>query len=102
MTLKEQKQTRALLNVIEERLDNIEELTAWLIRGNQRFKKGQRVKFSTYADRKGISLRRKGGVQRGTVVEAGDTPFVKILLDGYAKPRSFHHMFFEGVGRSRE
>jgi hypothetical protein len=85
---------------INDRLDNITEMAAWLVDAKQRFRKGQRVQFSAIADRRSISHRRKGCVRRGTVT--GFNSFsVDVLLDGYAKPMGFHHMFFDPIRRSK-
>lgn len=89
-----------LLDDINARLDNVEDLMAWLIRAGSRFKKGQRVKFSPAAYRKGVASRRKGGASKGKVVDVDEDGFsVKVLLDGYAKPRSFHHGFFDPASK---
>jgi hypothetical protein len=79
---------------INERLDSVEDLVAFMVRAEQRFKPGQRVKFSPMADRKGITKRIKGKVRRGKVV--GTSGFsVSVILDGYKRPHSFLHSFFE-------
>lgn len=101
MTDKDMKAAMVTIAEIKERLDAIEDMTAWLVRTDQRFKKGQRVQFSPAADRKGISARIKGGVRRGTIVGL-DSVGVTVLLDGYKKPQGFHHSFFEKIGRKRQ
>jgi hypothetical protein len=83
-----------LIDQINKRLDNIEELFAWLVRAEQRFRIGSRVEFSPYADRRGISRGRKGGVRTGRVVSM-DEFSVGVMLDGYTRPHSFHHTFFQ-------
>lgn len=57
------------LEQIEKRLDSLEDMTHFLVRANSRFYGGQRVTFSAYADRRGISARRKRGVRTGTVLQ---------------------------------
>lgn len=94
-----QKQIDKLLDGINERIDNIEDLMAWMIRANQRFNNGQRVQFSRKADRSGFSSRRKNGVRRGTVIDADDSVIVTVLLDGYRRPMAAHHQFFDPIGR---
>lgn len=98
MNNKEVKEILAIIEQLEKRLDSIEELAAWAIPAYVRFKKGQRVQFSALADRKLISRRTKGGVRRGTVVK-NDGFSVVVLLDGYKKPRSYFHAFFERIGK---
>lgn len=87
----------SLMTEIEKRLDALEDVMSFMVRSNQRFKKGQRVQFSAKADRAGVS-RTRGGVRKGRVVEVGDNFRVKVLLDGYKKPHSYHHAFFDRVG----
>lgn len=82
-----------LIADINARLDNIEELMAWTIRADQRFRVGSRVEFSPTADRRGLSMGRKDGVRTGKVTKV-DGFAIDVLLDGYAKPRGFHNKFF--------
>lgn len=86
-----------LIADIKTRLDSLEDLTAWLIKANVRFKKGQRVQFSAKADRNGVTRIRKGIRLRGRVIEASDSFTVKVLLDGYKQPHTFHHAFFDSI-----
>lgn len=88
------KYIRKLIDDIHVRLNNLEEAWMWSVRADQRFRAGQRVKFSAIADRKNISRGRKNGVRAGTVVGT-DGFSVKVRLDGYKTDRRFHHMFFE-------
>jgi predicted DNA-binding protein len=87
-----------IIKDINNRLNNIEELMMWRISAAERFKKGQRVKFSAIAARRGLNKNRKRGVQKGRVVGL-DSLFIDVLLDGYKKARSFHHMFFDHSNR---
>jgi hypothetical protein len=93
-----EKSVRNLLDEISDRLDAIEDLAAWLVRANQRFRKGQRVQFSPAAFRKGLVRRVKGGAMKGTVVHVDDGFAVRVLIDGYKHPTDYHHSFFEAVG----
>lgn len=61
------------LTEIERRLDGIEDRMSFFVRAGDRFKKGQRVKFSAKADRRLITRKRHGQPLRGRVVEAGDS-----------------------------
>lgn len=88
-----------VIDDINERLDRIEELASFSIRSNQRFKKGQRVKFSAKAYRANIANGRKGGVTTGRVVRVGDGFSMDVLLDGYKKPTGYHHSFFDPIGK---
>lgn len=82
---------------INQRLDNIEDLMAWTIRAEQRFRKGQRVKFSAAAIRKGVARTRHGKYPRGRIVEQPEGFIIKVQLDGYKHPSEFHHTFFEAI-----
>lgn len=88
-----------LVRDIVASMDRIAEMQMWLIRADQRFKKGQRVRFSDRAIRRGLAERRKGKVRTGTVTAVGDLFSMDVLLDGYKTAHSFHHMFFDPVGR---
>lgn len=85
-----------VIDSIQAKLALLEEYAAWTIRGNQRFKIGQRVEFSRKAKEKTISDRTKGGVTRGKVT-AIDGFILKVLLDGYKRPHGYHHSFFNPV-----
>lgn len=92
-----QRSTEKLLADLNDRLNDFIDNIAWLIRAENRFRVGQRVKFSKTAQRKGIPDSRRKSNGRGTVV--GVYRFtVKVKLDGYAKPLEFHHKFFNPVG----
>lgn len=95
MNKSKQESVTSLVAEISARLDNIEDLTAWCIRADQRFKKGDRVRFTKRAERQGFK-NRKGG-KGGRVVSVGPTFTVTVQLDGYAKPREMHHKFFESA-----
>jgi hypothetical protein len=94
---KTEETVESILDDIEKRLDALEDVMSFTVRSNQRFKKGQRVQFSAKADRAGVS-RTRGRVRMGRVVEVGDGFTMKVLLDGYKKPHSYHHAFFDRVG----
>lgn len=98
MAKKKPETVESLITDIEKRLDAIEDVMSFMVRSNVRFKKGQRVQFSAKADRAGISRRVKGRVRKGRVVEVGDGFTMKVLLDGYKNPRSYHHAFFDKAG----
>src|SRR5712691_736548 len=94
-------ETRKLLDDIDGRLSRMEDNLTWLVRAEQRFKVGQRVRFSPRAHRKGLGVRTKGGVQKG-VIKAIEGPFsIRMLLDGYKHPSGYHHMLFDPIGRRR-
>lgn len=98
MTISEMNRAKEQLKKIGERLDSLQDLVAWLVPADHRFRKRQRVKFSAKSERRGVARRRGGVIPRGTVV--GTAGFsVNVLLDGYKKPQSFHHSFFDKVGR---
>lgn len=100
MPLNESKLLRDLKR-IEERLDGIEDVMSFTVKASQRFKKGDRVEFNAKADKRLISERRKGGVRTGTVIAVDDGWSMKVLLDGYKHPSSYHHSFFDKVKRRR-
>ena len=93
MTRRNENDPRELISQINERLDSIETLMSFSISAMQRFRVGQRVKFSPAAKRAGVSTRTKRGVQKGRVVGM-DGFTVRVLLDGYKKPHAYHHIFF--------
>lgn len=89
-----EKELLANLLEISERLAAIEYTLNWTILAKQRFLVGDKVKFSPQARRDGINERTKGGVQTGQVVAVDDGFSIKVLLKGYKRPTSYHHMFF--------
>lgn len=91
---KKQQTATELIEQIHTRLDSIEELMSFAIRASSRFKRGQRVKLSPRA-----KLRFKGGATKGRVTKVGDSFTVEVLIDGYKRPHSFHHGFFDPVIR---
>ena len=101
MTDKEAKQILKVIDSIEKRLDAIEDVMSFMIKASQRFKKGNRVEFNARADKSGVSSRTKGRVRTGTVLDVDDGWSVKVLLDGYKRPHSYHHSFFDKVKRKR-
>jgi hypothetical protein len=90
------KQIFAVIEQINKRLDSIETMTMWLVKANQRFKKGQRVRLSPMADRARLKL--KGGGTKGTVTGC-DGFSVDVLPDGYKKAHGYFHGFWEPVTR---
>ncbi len=66
----------------------------WMTPVGNRFKVGDRVAFSHWADKNGVSLNRKGNVRKGTVTEIGEMLTITVLLDGYKHASEYHHMFF--------
>lgn len=94
MEISDQKFVFSIIDGINKKLDNLEELIYWRIGADERFRKGQRVQFSAIADRRGMSKGRKGGVRKGRVTGIHGTS-IEVLLDGYTRPKGFHHMFFD-------
>jgi hypothetical protein len=92
-----EKSVRELLDEISNRLDTVEELMAWTVRADQRFHRGQRVQFSPAAERRGLTARVKGRVNRGTVIQVSDSFWVDVKLDGYKRTGHFHHSFFDPI-----
>lgn len=84
-----------VIDQIALRLDAMEELMSFMVRSNTRFKKGQRVQFSPKAAKAGLT--RGNPDRRGTVVQVGESFSMKVLLDGYKRPHSFHHSFFNPI-----
>lgn len=66
----------------------------WMRPVRGRFKVGDRVVFSHWADKNGVSWRRKGGVRSGVVTKVIEPLNIEVLLDGYKHASKFHHMFF--------
>lgn len=97
MAKKKVETVETIVAEIKQRLEAIEDVMSFMVRSNQRFRKGQRVQFSARAERRGITRGRR--VHRGRVVEAGNSFVIKVLLDGRKRPQSFHHSFFDPVGR---
>lgn len=97
-----EKQLVRELERIEKRLDGIEDVMSFMVNASQRFKKGDRVEFNAKADKRLISERRKGGVRTGTVLDVGDGWTMKVLLDGYKHPSSYHHSFFDKAKKKRK
>lgn len=97
----DEKQLVRELGKIEKRLDGIEDVMSFMVKASQRFKKGDRVEFNAKADKRLISERRKNSVRTGTVLDVGDGWSVKVLLDGYKNPFSFHHSFFDKTKRRK-
>lgn len=95
---KRQMSAEELMADIEKRLDAIEDTMSFMVHSDQRFKKGQRVQFSAKAERAGIT-NTKGKVRKGRVVEVGNNFTMRVLMDGYKQPHSYHHAFFDGVGK---
>lgn len=98
----DEKQLARDLAKIEERLAGVEDVMSFMVKASQRFKKGDRVEFNAKADKRLISERTKGGVRTGTVMAVDDGWSVKVLLDGYKHPSSYHHSFFDKVKRKRK
>jgi hypothetical protein len=92
--MKTDKRISAELAEIRQKLDSIEEHLVWLIKPDQRFAVGRRVEFSRRARKRGFPLRKRA--TRG-IVKAIDGFSVVVLLDGYRKPSSYHHAFFNPV-----
>lgn len=82
-----------LIHEIGKRLDSLEEVMAFTTRANARFVGGEKVKLSDRAQRKGLRL--KGGVRTGKVVSVSDGLTIDVLVDGYKRPHTYHHMYFD-------
>ena len=94
---KREETARDLIDSIKARLDSLEELLAWTIPAQSRFRKGSRVRISPMGRRRLMHSRRKGGVVTGRIVGEPRGPFIDVLLDGYKHPKGFHHMYWESV-----
>lgn len=66
----------------------------WCTKVGDRFRVGDRVVFSHWADKNGVSYRRKGGVRAGVVEAVSKDLTITVRLDGYKRSSRFHHMFF--------
>lgn len=93
---KVEKSIPQLLAQIEEKLKAIEEYAAWMVRGDQRFKVGQRVQFSRKAIEQGFSRGDKRG-KKGKVLAIENGFWLKVQIDGLKHPKDFHHSFFNPV-----
>lgn len=89
---------QSVIDEIHQRLDNVVESLSWLVRGDMRFRKGQRVQFSAKAIQSGVARRKKGKLPKGTIVEIEGGFWISVKLDGASRPRSYHHTFFDPVG----
>lgn len=90
--------TKEMLKKIDEieiRLNRVEDWMDWLILAKQRFEKGDRVKFSGKAHRKGLVTGKRSKAKTGRVVEVSEHFSIKVLLKGYKQPISFHHSLFD-------
>lgn len=85
-----------IVRQIDERLTVLEDLAAWMVRADQRFGVGQRVQFNAEGERQGLAKRAQGGKVVGL-----DGFMVSVLLDGYVRPHSFHHSFFDPARRRK-
>lgn len=83
-----------LLDVIDKKLEIIEDNMAWLIVAEKRFRVGQRVEWSRKARKQGLPTRKIA--QRGTV-KAINLFSIVVKLDGIKKPSSYHHAFFNSI-----
>jgi len=91
---RELRKVKEELPEIRSGLDAIESHMAWLIKADQRFARGQRVEWSRAGRKRGYPHRKIA--QQGSVKGMDDFSLV-VLLDGYKKPHSFHHSFFNPV-----
>ena len=66
----------------------------WMQLAGDRFKFGDRVTFSHWADKNGVSRGKRGGVRTGTVEFVGYGLTISVRLDGYKTASQYHHMFF--------
>lgn len=83
------------LDDIIKRLDSIEDLLGWKMLAADRFDVGEKVTFSPKAFRKRIASRRKSTT--GKVTKVSTHYSIEVLLDGYKRPSSFHHSFFDPI-----
>jgi hypothetical protein len=95
---KTKESLESIIGDINKRLDSIEELTLWLTKAELRFKKNQRVRLSQLAHRRNVTVRGPG---KGKVLKVeGFT--VTVLPDGYKKPHTYWHGYWESVGKARK
>jgi len=94
----EDKAVAAALSEIREKLDTVENYMIWLITPDQRFRIGQRVKWSRRAHKRGFPKRKCA--QKG-VIKSIDGFSVVVQLDGLKQPRSYHHAFFNPINGSK-
>ena len=87
----------ATIAEIEKRLDGLEFLTYFATDANLRFKKRQRVRLSALAKRKQFKLVRGSG--KGTVIEVKTGHSITVLPDGYKKPHTYFHGYWEPVSK---
>jgi hypothetical protein len=85
---------KGTIGVLNRTKDDARYVMEWCEPVKDRFKVGDRVVFSHWADRNGLTWRTKGGVRSGTVEAISGTHTVMVRLDGYKRPSRYHHMFF--------
>lgn len=90
----ELRKVRAELPEIHAGLDAIEGHMIWLIAPEQRFRIGQRVVFGRRARARGFPKRKQS--DKGVVKRIEGFSLV-VLLDGYRRPHTYHHAFFNPV-----
>jgi hypothetical protein len=93
-TIPGEKEIRDTIAEIKQGLDAIEDHMIWQIKPEQRFKIGQRVEFGRRARERGFPQRKRSA--KG-IVKAIDGFNLVVLLDFYARPKSFYHAFFNPV-----
>jgi hypothetical protein len=64
----------------------------WLTPVGDRFKVGDRVTFSHWADKNGVSYRKRS--RTGTVEAITSKLTISVRLDSQKKASDYHHMFF--------
>jgi hypothetical protein len=94
-----EQRTAAVIEDIKAKLTLIEDYMMWLIQADQRFKLGQRVEWSRRARQLGFPHRKCA--EKGGIVKGLDSFSVDVLLDGYRRPHSFHHAFFNPISGAR-
>ncbi len=94
MIMKIDDRIREQLRIISEKLQAIEEMNAWLIKADSRFRVGQRVEWSRRAKTAGFPRRKIA--MRGTVKEINCFS-IAVQLDGLKQVNSFHHAFFNPI-----
>lgn len=80
---------------IREKLDRIESQFIWMVKPEQRFRIGQRVKFSNRAKRAHLVSRNK--LERRATIKSFNVFSVVVQLDEKKHPVSYHHAFFNPV-----
>jgi putative ribosome biogenesis GTPase RsgA len=85
-----------VISEINAKLDAIEEHMAWLLRADQRFVVGDKVELSRKARRRFVVPKTRHD-RKGRVKRIANVFSIVVQLDGYKRPITFHHSFFNRV-----